>query len=99
MSRLYRLDAVRSDDANHEHLHDLKCHDPFSGRRERWSRHVSNFGKGTRGGIENFGINGFDGGFRIAVIEGDEAFHLLLSVAYQGGPDLDVGSLRWQRLH
>jgi len=37
-----------------------------------------------------------DGGFRIAVIEGDEAFHLLLCVAYQGGSDLNVGSLRRQ---
>ena len=96
VSRLYRPDAVWSDDADNEHVNDLKRRDLFSGRHERWSRQVSNFGEGTRSGIANFGINGFDGGFRIAVIEGDKAFRLLLCVAHQRGPDLNVGSLRWQ---
>src|SRR5262245_27831850 len=96
-SWLYRPDTVRSDDADNKHLHDLKCRDPLSGRCDRSSWQVSNFGKGTRSGIANFGINGFDGGLRIAVIEGDEAFHLLLCVAYQGSPELNVGSLRRRR--
>ena len=99
VSRLYRPDAILSDNANNEHLHDLKRRDAFPSRRERWSRHVSDLGEGTGRGIANFGINGFDGCFRIAVIESDEAFYLLLSVAYQGGPDLNIGSLRWQQLH
>src|SRR5262245_5972564 len=84
------LDAGLGDDAKNEDRNDLKGRVPVSDRGKLAPTHISHRGDGAGCRIMLCGVDTIGGAQRVAVIESDEAFHLLPRVADKPGTDLDV---------
>ena len=90
----YGFDPVLRDNAKNQDRDNLKGHVLVPGGGKLAPAQIGRRGDSAGRWVMLSGVDVVDGALRVAVIESDKAFHLLLRIADQARPNLDLLSSR-----